>query len=65
MIASCWWWIGWFLFLFLLDFLTPFYYLKEIPRLSGSFLFWIIWILVAIVSMFVMFLQWRDNGKNS
>ena len=51
--------------MFLLDFLTPFYYLKEIPRLSGSFLFWIIWILVAIVSMFVMFLQWRDNGKNS
>ena len=65
MIAAFWWWIGWFLFLFLLDFLIPFYYLSKIPRLSGSFLFWIIWILVAIVSMFVMFLQWRDNGKNS
>jgi uncharacterized membrane protein YhaH (DUF805 family) len=65
MIASFWRWIGWFLCLFLLDFLIPFRYLREIPRLSGSFLFWIIWILVAIASMFVMFLRWRDNGKDS
>lgn len=65
MIASFWRWIGWFLFLFLLDFLIPFHYLRGVPRLSGSFLFWIIWILVAIASMFAMFLRWRDNGKNS
>jgi uncharacterized membrane protein YhaH (DUF805 family) len=65
MSASFWCWIGWFLFLFLLDFLIPFEYLTKIARLSGSFLFWIIWIVVATASMFVMFLRWRDNEKNS
>lgn len=63
MSASFWWWVGWFLFLLLLDFVIPFHYLREIPRLSGSFLFWMIWILVAIASMFVMFLGWRDNAE--
>jgi len=62
--ASFWWWVGWFVFLFLLDFLIPFQYLRETPRLTGSFLFWIIWILIAIASMFVMFLQWHDNEKH-
>ena len=65
MSASFWWWIGWFLFLFLLDFLIPFQYLREIPGLSGSFLFWTIWILVAIASMFAMFLRWHDDAKDS
>jgi uncharacterized membrane protein YhaH (DUF805 family) len=65
MSPSFWWWIGWFLFLFLLDFLIPFQYLMKVPRLSGSFLFWIIWILVAIASIFVMVLRWRDNEKTS
>jgi uncharacterized membrane protein YhaH (DUF805 family) len=65
MSPSFWWWIGWFLFLFLLDFLIPFQYLMKIPELSGSFLFWIIWILVAIASIFVMVLRWRDNEKTA
>ena len=65
MSASFWRWIGWFVFLFLLNFLIPFQYLKQIPRLSGSFLFWIIWVGAAIASMFVMLLRWRDNGNDS
>ena len=51
--------------MFVLDFLIPFHYLCDVPRLSGSFLFWIVWVLVAIASMFVLFIRWRDDGKNS
>jgi uncharacterized membrane protein YhaH (DUF805 family) len=65
MSPSFWWWIGWFLFLFVLDFLIPFQYLMKVPTLSGSFLFWIIWILAAIASIFVMVLRWRDNEKTA
>jgi len=53
-------WLIWFLFLFLLDFLIPFTWLSHFQRITGAFLFWIIWILVAIVSMFMVFLKWRD-----
>ena len=55
-----WGWIAWFLFLFLLDFLVPFIWLKNVPRITGSFLFWILWITVAIGSMFLIFLRWRE-----
>ena len=53
-------WIGWFVFLLLLNFYLPFVVLVDVPTLSGSFLFWVIWVLVAIVSMFIIFLRWRD-----
>jgi hypothetical protein len=53
-------WLGWFVFLFVLDFWVPFTVLTRIPKMTGSFLFWILWICVAIVSMFVMFLKWRE-----
>jgi hypothetical protein len=55
-------WGLWFLFLFVLDFVVPFSVLKDIPRLSGSFLFWMVWIVVAIVSMFIIFLKWQEDG---
>jgi hypothetical protein len=57
-------WVYWFLFLFLLDFTVPFILLKNNSTLSGSFLFWTIWVTVAIVSMFIIFLRWKDNGAN-
>lgn len=53
-------WIAWFVFLLLLNFYLPFVVLVDVPNLSGSFLFWVIWVLVAIVSMFIIFLKWRD-----
>jgi uncharacterized membrane protein YhaH (DUF805 family) len=60
-----WGWVAWFVFLFLVDFIVPFIYLKRVPKVTGSFLFWVIWILVAIASMFVIFLRWRepDGGE--
>jgi drug/metabolite transporter (DMT)-like permease len=60
-----WFWVGWFLFLFCLDFFIPFYLLKNIPKLTGSFIFWVIWIFVAIISMFAIFLKWQENEERT
>jgi len=54
-------WVIWFVFLFILDFFIPFFLLTDVPTLKGSFLFWMVWILVAVVSMFIMFLPWQEN----
>ena len=59
-----WFWLAWFFLLLLLDVMVPFYLLGDIPHAGGSLLFWIGWTLLAIGSMFVIFLRWRDNpGK--
>ena len=55
-------WIGWFVFLFVIDFFVPYKLLEDVPRVSGSFLFWIIWIVIAIISMFIIFLRWREDA---
>jgi hypothetical protein len=60
---SLWLWIAWFAFLLLLNFYIPFVVLADIPNLSGSFLFWVVWVLVAIISMFIIFLKWRDADQ--
>jgi hypothetical protein len=57
---SFWGWIAWFLFLLLLDFVVPFVWLKNVPKITGSYLFWILWIAVGIGSMFLIFLRWRE-----
>jgi hypothetical protein len=53
-------WLIWFLFLFVVDFLVPFTWLSQVQKITGALLFWIIWTLVAIISMFVIFLGWRE-----
>jgi hypothetical protein len=39
--------------------------LKGVPKVTGSFLFWTLWIVVATVSMFLIFLKWRENHGNN
>ena len=55
-------WLIWFIFLLLLDVLFPYYLLADIPHLKGSFLFWACWTLLAIGSMFMIFLRWQDDA---
>ena len=61
MSKAFWGWVCWFLFLFLVDFTIPFHVLKGVRKIQGSFLFWIIWVAVAIASMFAIFLRWREG----
>ena len=60
--ASLGFWLIWFAILLLLDVLVPFYLLADIPHAGGSFLFWTCWTVVAIGSMFVVFLRWHDDS---
>lgn len=60
-----WGWVCWFIFLFIVDFTIPFRALKGVERVTGSFLFWIIWMAIAIVSMFAIFLRWREGDKKA
>ena len=54
-------WVTWFVFLLILDFIFPFAILKNYPTLTASFLFWVLWVIVAIVSMFIIFLRWQES----
>jgi hypothetical protein len=58
-----WAWLSWFVFLFVADFVIPFHILREVKGVTGSFLFWIVWILVAILSMFVIISTWKDPDQ--
>ena len=59
--AKFWLWLAWFVFLLILNFILPFTAFRQVDSFWGSFLFWVIWGLVAIVSMFFMFLSWRED----
>jgi hypothetical protein len=39
--------------------------LNGVQKVTGSFLFWIIWMAIVIMSMFAIFLRWRDRGKEA
>ena len=58
MTKSAWAW-SWFGFLLALDIAIPWYVLTSVEKVSGAFLFWTIWVVVAIISAFVILRRWR------
>jgi hypothetical protein len=58
MTKSAWAWI-WFAFLLALDIAIPWFVLTRVEKVSGAFLFWTVWVVVAIISAFVIFRKWR------
>lgn len=59
MSKSAWAWI-WFAFLLALDIAIPWYVLTRVEKVSGAFLFWTVWVAVAIISAFVIFRKWKE-----
>jgi len=51
---------GWLGGLLIADIVFPWYVLGSHARFTGAFLFWVVWTVVAIASMFVFFLRWRE-----
>ena len=51
---------GWLCGLLIADIVFPWYVLSGQARFAGAFLFWVVWIIIAIASMFVFFLRWRE-----
>ena len=62
MTKSAWAWV-WFAFLLALDIVIPWYALTNVQKISGAFFFWIVWVVVAIISVFFIFLRWRGVEK--
>jgi hypothetical protein len=58
MTKSAWGWV-WFVFLLALDIVIPWYVLTNVEKVSGAFLFWTIWAVAAIISVFVILSKWR------
>lgn len=50
----------WFAFLLVLNIAIPWFVLTHVENMSGAFLFWVVWVVVAIISAFVIFLKWRE-----
>ena len=50
----------WFVFLLVLNIAIPWFVLTHVEKMSGVFLFWVVWVAVAIISAFVIFLKWRE-----
>jgi hypothetical protein len=50
----------WFALLLALNIAIPWYVLTNVEKMSGAFLFWTIWVLVAIASAFFIFLKWKE-----
>lgn len=59
MTKSAWAWT-WFAFLLALNIAIPWFVLTRVEKMSGAFLFWTVWVAVAIISAFVIFLKWRE-----
>jgi len=57
-----WAW-AWFVFMLVLDVVIPWAALTHVEAMSGAFLFWIIWVIVAIISAFVVFSKWQEVQK--
>ena len=51
---------GWLAVLLVLDLVVPWVLLGNEGRFVGVFLFWVVWTAVAIVSMFILLLRWRE-----
>ncbi len=51
---------GWLAVLVALDLVVPWVVLGNEGRFLGAFLFWVVWTVVAIASMFLLLLRWRE-----
>lgn len=53
-------WIFWLILLILSAFIIPYQFLNEVKSISGAFLYWSIFAIVAIFSTIKITSYWRD-----
>lgn len=53
-------WVTWFIILILSAYIVPYIFMRESGKITGPFLFWIIFSLLAILSIFIITAKWRD-----
>lgn len=53
-------WLAWLTFLIISAYVVPYVFLDNVQRVTGAFLFWSIFALVAILSTIRIISYWRD-----
>ncbi|MDK2821167.1 MAG: hypothetical protein PWP31_1132 [Clostridia bacterium] len=53
-------WVMWFVLLILSAYIVPYVFMGNLPKMSGPFLFWTLFALVAIISTIRVTNYWRD-----
>ncbi|CEP69188.1 Uncharacterized [Moorella glycerini] len=53
-------WVIWCCILVLSGFIVPFTLLSDVASAAGTFLYWAVYAIVAIISIFTMTRSWRD-----
>ncbi len=53
-------WIIWLAVLILSAFIVPYTLFSNVPKMTGAFLFWTLFALAAIISIFQVTNYWRD-----
>lgn len=53
-------WLAWFLVLVLAAFVVPYTLLSSVEKIYGAFLFWVIFAIIAIISVEAITRSWRD-----
>jgi len=52
------WWTIWFLIIVLSAFIVPFSFLSGIYRITGAFLYWGVFAIIAIISVGIITSKW-------
>lgn len=53
-------WVVWFFIIVMSAFIVPYYFLSEVPRIYGAFLYWGLFAVTAIISVGIITSKWRD-----
>ncbi|MFW5998439.1 MAG: hypothetical protein ACOCP5_01650 [Halanaerobiaceae bacterium] len=53
-------WLIWLIILVISAYIIPYFILKDIDKITGPFLFWTIYALLAIISTFMIINKWRN-----
>ncbi|MCS7232910.1 MAG: hypothetical protein NZ900_02225 [Synergistetes bacterium] len=52
----------WFIFLLILDIVIPYGFLSNVHKITGAFTFWVVWGIIAVISIFWMSRKWGEEG---
>ncbi|MFW5976585.1 MAG: hypothetical protein ACOCQS_01425 [Bacillota bacterium] len=53
-------WLIWLVILVLSAYIVPYYVINDVEKITGPFLFWTIYAIIAIISTLIIINKWRN-----
>ncbi|MGB9887800.1 MAG: hypothetical protein ACPLPT_08165 [Moorellales bacterium] len=53
-------WAAWLVLLVLSAYIVPYAWLGRVAKVGASFLYWLLWALIAVTSILALMRRWRD-----